>query len=272
MRAATAMSSRAVWFRRNRTRITVLAVLGFLFLVALGGLDREDWLITILRGLAVGAITFLVASGLSLIFGLMDVLNLAHGEIFILGASLGRTMYTRPDTVVDVFVPMLMLGAPLVLMPWLRRAGARIRDGGKRKAIAGGLLVVGAAGVVAAVARFPLAIWNPGVYTQSPITYSLAIDMGTLAPLPRGSFAGSAVVVIVGLLVAVVVFAVGLQALAGRSGGVVRVSFRRLAGSLLVLGAAVALLVLRDPVVEWLFSLGTTTRFLLAIEIGRAHV
>jgi len=268
MRAATATSSRAVWFRRNRTRITVLAVLGFLFLVALGGLDREDWLITILRGLAVGAITFLVASGLSLIFGLMDVLNLAHGEIFMLGAYLGWTMYTRPDTVVDALVPMLLLGAPLVLMPWLRRAGARIRDGGKRKAMAGGLLVAGAAGVVAAVARFPLAIWNPGVYTQSPITYSLAIDMGTLTPLPRGSFAGSAPAVIAGLLVAVVVFTVGLQALAGRSGGIVRVSSRRLAGSLLAAGGAIALLVLRDPVVGWLFSLGTTTRFLLAIVVA----
>ena len=51
-----------------------------------------DWLaanqISILNGIARGLLLFLVASGLSLIFGLMDVLNLAHGAVFLLGAYL----------------------------------------------------------------------------------------------------------------------------------------------------------------------------------------
>ncbi|MCW8221300.1 ABC transporter permease subunit, partial [Streptomyces griseolus] len=39
-----------------------------------------------LTGLGLGALYFLVASGLSLIFGLMDVLNFAHGALLSVGA------------------------------------------------------------------------------------------------------------------------------------------------------------------------------------------
>jgi branched-chain amino acid transport system permease protein len=42
-----------------------------------------------ISGLALGAVYFLVASGLSLIYGLMDVLNFAHGVFLTLGAYAG---------------------------------------------------------------------------------------------------------------------------------------------------------------------------------------
>jgi branched-chain amino acid transport system permease protein len=73
----------------------------------------------------VGAITFLVAAGFSLILGLMDVLNLAHGEMFMLGAYVGWTVYVRPDTFVDGVTPLALLAAGLMLTPlldaWLGR-------------------------------------------------------------------------------------------------------------------------------------------------------
>jgi branched-subunit amino acid ABC-type transport system permease component len=43
-------------------------------------------LISVLNGLAIGCLLFLLASGLSLVFGMMDVLNLAHGAVFLVGA------------------------------------------------------------------------------------------------------------------------------------------------------------------------------------------
>ena len=43
-------------------------------------------LIAVLNGLAIGLLLFIVAVGLSLVFGMMDVLNLAHGAVFLLGA------------------------------------------------------------------------------------------------------------------------------------------------------------------------------------------
>lgn len=44
---------------------------------------------TILNGLALAAVLFLIAVGLSLVFGTMDVLNLAHGAVSLTGAYVG---------------------------------------------------------------------------------------------------------------------------------------------------------------------------------------
>src|SRR6188474_969435 len=47
---------------------------------------RPDfWVIQTFNGLSYGALLFLLASGLSLIFGVMRVVNLAHGSYFLLG-------------------------------------------------------------------------------------------------------------------------------------------------------------------------------------------
>lgn len=43
----------------------------------------------IINGLATGMLLFLLAAGLSLIFGLMDVLNFAHGALFLWGRTPG---------------------------------------------------------------------------------------------------------------------------------------------------------------------------------------
>ena len=46
-----------------------------------------------LNGLATGMLIFLLAAGLTLIFGLMDVLNFAHGGLFAWGAYSGTWIY-----------------------------------------------------------------------------------------------------------------------------------------------------------------------------------
>ena len=48
-------------------------------------MDIRFWLIQIFNGLSYGALLFLVASGLSLIFGVMRIVNLSHGSYFLLG-------------------------------------------------------------------------------------------------------------------------------------------------------------------------------------------
>ncbi len=45
-----------------------------------------------LNGVAYGLLFFLLAAGLSLIFGMMDVVNLAHGSFYMLGAYLGYSV------------------------------------------------------------------------------------------------------------------------------------------------------------------------------------
>ena len=47
--------------------------------------DPKNFLITLLNGLTAAALYFVVASGFTLIFGLMRVVNMAHGAFFLLG-------------------------------------------------------------------------------------------------------------------------------------------------------------------------------------------
>src|SRR5207237_8025144 len=49
----------------------------------------QFWIIQTLNSLALGGLLFLLAAGLSLIFGLMRIANLTHGSLFMLGAYLG---------------------------------------------------------------------------------------------------------------------------------------------------------------------------------------
>jgi len=61
-----------------------------------------DWLAThsdiiiiqTVNGIVTGMILALIASGLTLIFGIMDVVNFAHGELFMLGAYVGVVVLT----------------------------------------------------------------------------------------------------------------------------------------------------------------------------------
>jgi branched-chain amino acid transport system permease protein len=50
-------------------------------------------IIQTVNGVVTGMILALVASGLTLIFGIMDVVNFAHGELFMLGAYLGFVVF-----------------------------------------------------------------------------------------------------------------------------------------------------------------------------------
>ena len=52
-------------------------------------IPADQILIQTINGIVTGMILALVASGLTLIFGIMDVVNFAHGELFMLGAYIG---------------------------------------------------------------------------------------------------------------------------------------------------------------------------------------
>lgn len=56
----------------------------------LGWLDTN--LVTMIDGVAFGVLLFTIALGLSLVFGVMDVLNLAHGALYLGGAYLAVTL------------------------------------------------------------------------------------------------------------------------------------------------------------------------------------
>src|SRR5437899_11634529 len=54
-----------------------------------------SWILIVeqsLNGLQFGLMLFLLAAGLTLVFGIMDMINLAHGSLYMLGAFLAATL------------------------------------------------------------------------------------------------------------------------------------------------------------------------------------
>jgi len=64
-----------------------------LYLLPILGMDLSTYLTLTIAGLAMGMMLFLVASGLSVIFGLMDVINFAHGVCFAYGAYVAFSIF-----------------------------------------------------------------------------------------------------------------------------------------------------------------------------------
>ncbi|WP_276258896.1 branched-chain amino acid ABC transporter permease [Haloglomus litoreum] len=69
------------------------------------------------NGIAIGMLFFLVASGLSLVFGLMGVVNFAHGSLYMIGAYVGLTVFDRSGLflVALLTVPFLVAGIGVVM-------------------------------------------------------------------------------------------------------------------------------------------------------------
>ena len=55
-------------------------------------------LVQLLNGLQFGVLLFLLAAGLTLVFGIMNFVNLAHGSLYMLGAYFAATAYTHTES------------------------------------------------------------------------------------------------------------------------------------------------------------------------------
>ncbi|MCB9139278.1 MAG: branched-chain amino acid ABC transporter permease [Caldilineaceae bacterium] len=261
------------FWREHRTAIMTVIVVAALLGLARLGMSANDWVVTILRGLSVGAVIFLVAAGFSIILGLMDVLNLAHGALFMLGAYITWSVYVRPDTIVDLLTPGLLLAAGFALMPVWRQAAARTPARGRMiwpvLALAAAALILVRVGP-----RLPISIWDPKVYQNSPIVWTQNAQTGMLASLIRPAVAEGGLPI---WLTWLAVLAAGvLAALAtaglGRRSGMVRTTGRAALRSLLLFALLVGLAVLffafNDPLTNVWIALNSNWRFLIAVVLA----
>jgi branched-chain amino acid transport system permease protein len=70
-----------------------VVLLGAIVLAALPAIgSASTWVTLTVAGLAMGMIIFIIASGLTLVFGLMDVLNFGHGVFIALGAFIATSV------------------------------------------------------------------------------------------------------------------------------------------------------------------------------------
>ena len=258
--------------RKNRTQIIVLAILAVLLFMAIQGMSTRDWVVTVLRGLSVGAITFLVASGFSIILGLMDVLNLAHGTLFMIGAYLGWSVYVRPDSFVDMLMPLALVAAGLMLMPLFGQLLSRLRLPAAVDRIWPWAGLAGAVGLLVPLwSRAPIAMWAADVYTDSPIVWSQNLETGALAGLIQPArwegiapILGLAGLILVGLLAGLSL--AGLNRREGMVAG--KLALRPLIGFGLLIVAGLAIYFANDALTGLLLGMDTTLLFLIAIVVA----
>lgn len=263
-------------FRKNRTLLITLAILALLFLMAIQGMSTRDWVVTVLRGLAVGSITFLVAAGLSIILGLMDVLNLAHGTLFMIGAYVGWSMYVRPDSMVDLATPLGLVLAGFALMPLWGPLLARVQLGRTAARIWPWIVLLAALGLLAlGLSNAPVSIWSGSDYQNSPIVWTQYAEAGTTAQYvqPAAFQPGQSPALIWGAILLGSALAglavVGL--IQGRRGAEAqaRPSLARPALTCALLaGLALLIFLVNTPLTDFLFSLSTNVLFVIAMVVA----
>src|ERR1700753_4210472 len=90
-------------------------------------------LFQILNGLTFAALLFIVASGFTLIFGLLRIVNLAHGALYLVGGLTGYSAAQASGSFVLGGLAAMTLGVALgaVLDRWLLRfvRGGELRQG-----------------------------------------------------------------------------------------------------------------------------------------------
>lgn len=69
-------------------------LLAIIMLIGLVGIPFHSWVTLTVAGVAMGLMVFVMASGMTLSFGLMGVLNLGHGALITVGAFVGATLVT----------------------------------------------------------------------------------------------------------------------------------------------------------------------------------
>ena len=72
----------------------------------------EFWIIQIFNGVSYGALLFLLAGGLSLIFGLMRIVNMTHGSYYLLGGYVGLTTIWQTD----LYILAIIAGAVAIAL------------------------------------------------------------------------------------------------------------------------------------------------------------
>jgi branched-chain amino acid transport system permease protein len=256
--------------RKNLVFWITLFVLVFFFVAAARGMETEDWVITLLRGLSTGALTFLVASGFSLIFGLLDVLNMAHGTLFMIGAYVAWTVYVRPDTFVDLLTPFFLLISGFLLSKLWSFLNNLIKISGRWKRFLPWLGLVISAGILFyALPHYPIAIWDVGNYSQSPVTFSFMADQGMPLLPPAEQFSNvSPALSVISLLAGSLLAAFSIS-LFGQGGQPVRKpEWKDFIGFVVVVAIGVVALIVNTQITDFLVNLDTTWLFLLAIVVS----
>ena len=150
-------------------------------------------LIQMLNGVQLGLLMFLLAAGLTLTFGIMDLVNLAHGSLYMMGAYLAWTLIGLTDSFV--------LGA-LLALPATFLLGVAVEAVVMRRLYARDHLdqVLATFGLILFFNELVRVIWGPaGKSIAVPAFLNRTVEILPGVPYPAYRFA----IIVVGAVVAV---------------------------------------------------------------------
>jgi branched-chain amino acid transport system permease protein len=160
----------------------------------------STFLLILITGVGLGALYFLVASGLSLIYGLMGVLNFAHGAFLTIGAFTGLWISTKvfPNPTTWTFVAAMIAGgiaAGLFALLMEQLVINRLYN----RHIDQALVTVGVGLVVTAL----LAGWfgSDARLFPTPLWFMKAVTIGeAIIPIDRFVYIGVATILLIAML------------------------------------------------------------------------
>jgi len=193
-----------------------------------------------LNGVQLGMLLFLLAAGLTLIFGIMDLVNLAHGSFYMLGAYFAATFAALTGSF--VFAAVLALGATLLV-------GMAVEVIAMRRLYGRDHLdhVLGTFGLILFFNELVRLVWGPeGMNLPLPNALNTAVQIlpGVYYPVYRIVIIAATVAVALSLYVVVMRTRVGMLIRAGASNremvGALGINIKLLYTFVFGLGAALA--------------------------------
>jgi len=137
----------------------------------------------VIVGLSIGLVYGLVALGISLIFSGLDIVHFAHGEIYMIGAFIGLTLFQKLglDYVSTLLLAIALTGLVGVFLE--RVFYRRLTRAGGGYTVAGMGMVIAGFGMSIALQNAAYLIWGPKPL-PFPVPYGMPVEFGELS-LPR---------------------------------------------------------------------------------------
>lgn len=157
-----------------------------------------DFLVTLLTGLSSASALFLVASGLSIIFGVTRIVNFAHGSFYMLGAYIGYTLVDAIGGTAVGFWGAVLIAAVAVGLIGVAMEVLLLRRIYKAPEL---FQLIATFGVILVIQDVALWIWGPEdlVGPQAPALKSAVDILGTKLPEYDLALIAIAPIVLIGL-------------------------------------------------------------------------
>ena len=86
----------------------------------------DTFLQQVVNGLTLGCVYAVVALGYTMVYGIIQLINFAHGEIFMVGAFGGYTLYTYVLPSGTVMIHMARNAPTMKMSPWAKLMSSMI--------------------------------------------------------------------------------------------------------------------------------------------------